>query len=52
MKHHDQQQIEEVRVYFILQLTVYHDEKLGRNKLKVGTWKQELKQRPWRNAAF
>ena len=39
------------RVYFILQLVVHHDRKLGR-ELKAGTWKQELKKKPWKYATY
>jgi hypothetical protein len=39
------------RVYFILQLVVHHDRKLGR-ELKAGNWNQELKKKPWKYAAY
>jgi hypothetical protein len=38
-------------VCFSLQVTV-HSQGKPRQELKAGTWKQELKQRPWRNTAF
>jgi hypothetical protein len=34
-----------------LQVTVYHGGKL-KQEFKAGVWKQELKQRPWRNTAY
>jgi hypothetical protein len=35
---------------FSSQLPVHHEGKPGL-ELKAGTWRQELKQRPWRNTA-
>jgi hypothetical protein len=41
------------RILFILyfQIKIYHSGKLGQ-ELKTGTWRQELKQRLWRNAVY
>lgn len=38
-------------VYFGVQFAVHHWRKSGQ-ELKAGTWRQELKQRPYRNAAY
>lgn len=39
-----------VVVFFILKLAGHHPEKSGK-EFKARTWSQELKQRPWRDAA-
>ena len=39
------------KIYFILQITAYHEEKSGQ-ELKKGTWRQKLKQRLWVNTAY
>jgi hypothetical protein len=41
-KYHNQEQLAGGRVYFILLV------KGSNSELKTGTWKQELKQKPWR----
>lgn len=37
--------------FFWLMVAAYHEGKSGK-ELKVGVWRQELKQRPWKSAAF
>jgi hypothetical protein len=49
VKHCDQKQLGEERVYFSLQLVVHHP---GQNFVRAGTWKQGLKQTQWRNAIY
>jgi hypothetical protein len=43
--------MEKNRVYFTSQFVVHHGGKVD-YELKAGIWKQELKQKPWRNAAY
>ena len=50
-KYHSQTQVGERRVYFILERMVHSTGSQGR-KLKAGTWRQELKLRPWMTAAY
>jgi hypothetical protein len=47
MKHRDQRQVGEERVYLAYTLNPCSSLKEGR----AGTWRQELMQRPWRGAA-
>jgi hypothetical protein len=51
IKHHDQNQLGETRVYFILQPNVHRPGKSGQS-LKAGTWRKELMQRPWRSESY
>jgi hypothetical protein len=51
IKHHGQKQLEEERVSFSLQLVGHRLGKSGQ-KPKARTWRQELKQRPWRSVAY
>lgn len=51
IKQHDQKQLGEESVYFILQLKVYYSEKSEQN-LMAGTWRQELMLRPWKSAIY
>lgn len=44
-------QFGEKKVYFSLQVTAHHQWK-RRQEPEVGTWKEELKQRSWRDAAY
>lgn len=39
------------KIYFILQITAYHEEKSGQ-ELKKGTWRQKLKQKLWVSTAY
>lgn len=48
---YDQKQLGDKRFYFCLQVIIHHWEK-PRQELKAGSWKQELKQRPWSSAAL
>ena len=41
IRHHDQEQLEKQRVYFILQFVIHHPGKSGK-EFKAGTWRQEL----------
>jgi hypothetical protein len=54
MKHHEQKQLGEERVNFppssSSQFFIKSSE--GRNSSRAGTWRQELRQRPWRGAAL
>ena len=52
VKHYNQKQLGEEWFHFIWQLTVYYEGKEGRNSSRAGTKRQELKQRPWRRAAY
>ena len=47
IKHYDQKQLEEQKVYFILWLN-----SLSSREVRAGPWRQELMQRPWRDAAY
>jgi hypothetical protein len=53
-KHHDQKKLEEARVCFPHSSTEQRIIKSseGNNLSRVGTWRQELMQRPWRDAAY
>jgi hypothetical protein len=50
MKHHDQKQLGEGRVYLDYELPHHFifEGSQGRNSSKTGTWSLEPKQRPWR----
>lgn len=50
-KHYDQKENVEEKLYFSLQVIIYHQRK-ARQQIKIGTQKQELKQRPWKNVAY
>ena len=53
MKHHDQKQAGEERVYFHLAYTIISLEEVGTGtQNRAGTWRQDLIQRPWRGAAY
>ena len=54
MKHHDQKQIGEEKVYLAYTSTSLFIIKgsQDRNSSRAGTWRQELMQRPWRSAAY
>jgi hypothetical protein len=47
---HNQQTVREERACFISQLRANHPGK-SEQELKAGAWRQELKQRPWGDAA-
>ena len=49
---YDQKQLGEEWFHFIWQLTVHYEGKEGRNSIRAGTKRQELKQRAWRRAAY
>lgn len=49
-KHHDGKKLGEEKVYFILQVTIHHEELRAGNQGRNP--EQKLKQRPWRVAAF
>jgi hypothetical protein len=49
-KHHDHKELGEENVYFILWL-VHHPGASGQ-ELKTRTWRQEVMQNSWRNAAY
>jgi hypothetical protein len=49
MKYQNQSQLGEENIYSLLQFVVHYTEKSGQD-LKIGTWRQELKQRHWRSA--
>ena len=53
IKYYDQKQLGEEGLYLLITLRSYSttEGNVGRN-LKVGTRKQELRQRPWRDAAY
>jgi patatin-like phospholipase/acyl hydrolase len=53
-KHHDKEAVEEERVYSAYTSTFLFITKgsQDRNYHKVGTWRQEWMQKPWRNAAY
>lgn len=52
MKDHDHNKLRENSECLIgLQLTVYHEGK-SEPKFKIGAWRQEMKQRSERNAAY
>ena len=50
MKQHDQTQLGEERVC-LAYASVHHQRKSGQ-KVRAGTWRQELMQRPWGVAAY
>jgi hypothetical protein len=54
MRHHDQKQLREERLYFIhSSVSVFITKgSQNRNSNNTGTWRQELMQRPWRGAAY
>lgn len=53
MKHGNQEQLADERVYFILQHSdILHQQEKSEQKLQVGTWRKELKQEPWRDSAY
>ena len=54
MKHHDQKQLGEERVYLTYSSTSLFiiERSQDRSSHKEGTWTQELMQRPWRGAAY
>lgn len=54
IKHHGQNQLGEEWVYFIFhfQVIVCHREIQNRESRRLGTWRQELKHKPWRNIFY
>jgi hypothetical protein len=51
MKHHDQKQVGEGRLYSAyacISVSVFIKGSQVRNPNRAGTWRQELMQRPWR----
>ena len=53
-KHHDQKQVGEGRVYSACTSTPQSiiGGSQDRNSHRIGTWRQELIQKPWRGAAY
>ena len=54
MKYHDLEQVGEKRVYLAYSfISLFITEgSQDKNSSRVGTWRQELIQKPWRNAAY
>jgi hypothetical protein len=54
MKHLDLMQLGEERVYlaYTSSLLFISEETQDRNLNRAGTWRQELMQKPWRDAAY
>jgi len=54
MKHHDQKQVGEVRIYLTYTFASWSitEGTQDRNTTRAGTWRQELKQMPWSGAVF
>lgn len=47
----EEKHLREERVYFTLQLPGHYHWRTSGQELKVGTWRQERKQMPWKSAA-
>ena len=54
MKHHDQKQVQDERVYlpYVSILLFISEGAWGRNSSRARTWRQELMRRPWTGAAY
>lgn len=51
VKYHEEKQLGEERVIYLQFQIMVHHRRTSRQGLKAGTWKQEPKQKSWRNAA-
>ena len=54
MKHHGQKQVGEEKLYLAYTSTLLFiiEGSQDKNSNRAGTWRQELTQRPWRDAAY
>ena len=54
MKNHEERNLERKSLFVYLKryITVHNQLKSGQGLKRVGTWRQELRQMPWRNEGY